>query len=179
MSYSSLQDLSGLETLIRALVPRCQFFFGLDEEEERNLTPPYVIWDVAGGDPTSFERRRPVTGTVSPKAFSADRMGFIATVMGSPAPAALASEKMRRAQEYVATEHLMLCLRWALQQSTGDGALGKHGWIGWRVIAPAGPESRGYKADCSFWMKVQVVAPEPLFADPPLTQTFEPIELEI
>lgn len=178
MAYSSLQDLAGLEALVRALVPRVQFFFG-PEEEHRNLQPPYVIWNIEGGDPTPFERRSPTTGTVSPKAYSADDMLFIATIMGAAAPAAVVSEKPIRAQEYAATEHLMLCLRWALQQSTSQGTLGKHTWQGWTVIDPAGPEDRGYGAECRFTVKVQVVAPETLFADPPLTQTFEPIELEI
>lgn len=177
MAYSSLQDLAGIEALIRAIEPRVQFFFG-PEEEHRNLAPPYVIWNVEGGDPTAFERRSPVTGTVSPKAFSADMMRFVAIIMGAPVPSAVDSERTRRAQEYAATEHLMLVLRWALQQSTSNGALGKHQWQGWTVIDPDGPESRGYKAECVFAVKVQVVAPEPLYADPPLTQTFEPIELE-
>lgn len=177
MAYSALQDLAGLEELVRELEPRVQFFFG-PEEEHRNAQPPYVIWNVEGGDPTGFERRKATDGAVSPKAFSADMVRYVATLMGAPAPAAVVSEKTRRAQEYVATEHLMLILRWALEQSETRGTLGKHDWSGWTVVDPEGPESRGYKFDCMFAVKAQVVAPEPQWADPPLTQTFQPIEVE-
>lgn len=171
MSYSVLQALAALEASIREFVPLCQFYFGL-ENEDRNMQPPEITWEVGGGDKTTFERQNAVSGMVSPKSFSADMVQIRAVVMGAAAPSAETTERDQRRQEFAATEHLMCCLRWALMRSSPNGFLGAHEWHGYQLIAPEGPTDRGCIFDCHFAVKVQIVAPEPPLAGPPITETF-------
>lgn len=177
MSYSILQIFPGLEASIREYVPRCEFYFG-EDEQNRHLQPPSIVWDVDGADPTTFERQSAVDGLVSPKPFSADAVQIVATVMGAAEPTAVDTEKTQRAQEFAATEHLAQSLRWALKKSSDAGALGKSDWLGYTVLQATTTE-RGSVWECRFSVNIQIVAPEPLISDPPHELTTDTITLEI
>jgi hypothetical protein len=142
--------LLGLEVKVRALAPRITFFFGDDDEIERQKTPPCITWVVEEAEALQDYRDRPETTT---RSFMDDLVVIRARCTGL-VPQGQRSAAYRR-QQLEASIQVMLALSWVLT-ARYQGAIEDRGW---RAVNPKQVADAHTPVDYTFALRVARMEP--------------------
>lgn len=149
--------LLALEASVRGRLAQVQFFFG-EENVQRSVTPPYVIWDVVDGTHSEETRER---APIAQESYVDDLVEITARCVGQ-APAGQVGGDLGRRRQLEASLQVFLAVSWAVH--------GQHqGYVedrGWRRVPPLGPEDATCPIEYTFAIRAGRLEPAPDLTQP-------------